>query len=192
FVREGSRLDMEARKRGTSVYAPGAAEPMLPAALSEDACSLLPGEERLAVTVELELRGADVARASFYRSLVRSDARLDYERVDRIFAGRETASGPWAEPLRAAREAARELRRAREQRGALVLDSEEPEFGFDAQGNVSEIRARAQTESRSLIEHLMIAANEAVARLLLARRVPCLYRVHERPAPQGIARRVGQ
>ena len=192
YVREGSPLDLEARRRGTSVYVPGGVEPMLPAALSEDACSLLPGEERLAVTAELELRGADVARASFYRSLVRSDARLDYERVDRIFAGRERAREPWAEPLRAAREVALALRRAREQRGALVIDSEEPEFVFDGQGNISEIRARAQTESRSLVEHLMIAANEAVARLLLARRAPCLYRVHERPDPQSIARLLDQ
>ena len=192
YVQEGSPLDLEARRRGTSVYVPGGVEPMLPAVLSNDACSLVPGADRLAVTVELELRGADVARASFYRSLIRSDARLDYERVDRIFAGRETAQEPWAAPLDAARAAAAALRRAREQQGALVLDSEEPEFSFDRRGNVSEIRARTQTEAHRLIEHLMIAANEAVARLLQQRRAPCLYRVHERPDPQSIARLIDQ
>ena len=192
YVPEGSALDLEARRRGTSVYVPGGVEPMLPAVLSNDTCSLVPGADRMAVTAELELRGAEVVRASFYRSIIRTDARLDYERVDRIFTGRATAEEPWAAPLEAAREAAAALRRAREQRGALVLDSEEPEFLFDQQGNVGEIRARAQTEAHRLIEHLMIAANEAVARLLQQRRVPCLYRVHERPDPQSIALLVEQ
>jgi ribonuclease R len=192
YVPEGSPVDLEARRRGTSVYVPGGVEPMLPAVLSNDACSLVAGADRLAVTAELELRGAEVARASFYRSLIRSDARLDYERVDRIFARREAAQAPWAAPLDAARRAAAALQRVREQRGALVLDSEEPEFVFDEQGNVSEIRARTQTEAHRLIEHLMIATNEAVARLLQQRRVPCLYRVHERPDPQSVARLIDQ
>jgi ribonuclease R len=161
---------------------------MLPEALSSDACSLLPASERLTVTVELELRDAQVLSAAFYRSLIRSDERLDYERVDRIFAGREQAAERWAAPLAAAREAAAALQRAREQRGALVIDSEEPEFVFDGQGNIAEIHARAQTESHRLIEHLMIAANEAVAALLQRQKVPCLYRVHERPEPESIER----
>src|SRR5205807_10399927 len=69
YAPQGSAVDLEARRRATSVYVPGGVEPMLPDALSGDACSLLPGEERLAVTAELELRGAEVVRASFYRSL---------------------------------------------------------------------------------------------------------------------------
>ncbi len=96
---EGSLVDREARRRATSVYVPGAVEPMLPQALSNDACSLVPGRDRLAVTVELELHGAEVGPTAFYRSLIRSDERLDYERVDRIFAGREPAEEPWREPL---------------------------------------------------------------------------------------------
>ncbi len=190
--REGSPLDREARRRATSVYAPGAVEPMLPHALSSDACSLVPGVERMAVTVEMELHGAVLARAAFYRSLIRSDARLDYEQVDRIFAGRESAAEPWRAPLRAAREAAAALQRERERSGALVVDSEEPEFAFDEHGNVLAILARAQTESHRLIEHLMIAANEAVAGLLEQRGVPCLYRVHERPEPERVERLADQ
>jgi ribonuclease R len=191
-VPEGSPLDREARRRSTSVYAPGAVEPMLPHALSSDACSLVPGADRAAVTVEMELHGATLARASFYRSLIRSDARLDYERVDRIFAGRESAAEPWGEPLRVARQAAAALQGARERAGALALDSEEPEFSFDERGNVTDVLARAQTESHRLIEHLMIAANEAVASLLERRGVPCLYRVHERPEPERVERLADQ
>ncbi len=191
-VPEGSLVDREARRRATSVYAPGAVEPMLPHALSSDACSLVSGEDRAAVTVELELHGATVARAAFYRSLIRSDARLDYERVDRIFAGSESAAEPWGAPLRAARDAAAALARKREQSGALAIDSEEPEFSFDEHGNVTAIVGRVQTESHRLIEHLMIAANEAVASLLEQRGVPCLYRVHERPQPERVERLADQ
>jgi ribonuclease R len=194
YVPEGSLVDLEAKRRGTSVYVPGAVEPMLPEALSNDACSLVPGAERAAVTVELELRGASVVKAAFYRSLIRSDERLSYEHVDRIFAGRERAAAPWAEPLEVAREVAGALERARREghSGALTLDSSEPEFVFDNDGHVSEVLMRVQTESHRLIEHLMIAANEAVARLLSGHGTPCLYRVHERPKPERVERLVDQ
>ena len=194
YVPEGSLVDREARRRGTSVYVPGTVEPMLPEALSNDACSLVPGAERAAVTVELELRGATVAKAAFYRSLIRSDERLSYERVDQIFAGRERAAALWGEPLQAAREVAGALERARREghSGALTLDSAEPEFSFDDDGHVSEVFVRVQTESHRVIEHLMIAANEAVARLLSERGTPCLYRVHARPEPERVKRLVDQ
>jgi ribonuclease R len=191
-VPPGSAIDQEARRRATSVYVPGIVEPMLPHALSSDACSLVPGAERLAVTVELVLRGARVESASFYRSLIRSNMRLDYEQVDRIFAGSSSAPEPWGGPLAAARSAAAELQAARESSGALVIDSEEPEFSFDEHGAVSSIQPRAQTESHRLIEHLMIAANEAVARRLAQASIPCLYRIHERPDPERIRRLVEQ
>src|SRR4029079_10160263 len=86
YVRPGEAIDREEQRRGTSVYVPGAVEPMLPEALSHDACSLVPGRDRRAVTVELEMDGPRTVRASFYRSLISSDERLDYDRVDRIFA----------------------------------------------------------------------------------------------------------
>ena len=191
-VAEGSLVDREARRRATSVYAPGAVEPMLPHSLSSEACSLVPAVDRAAVTVELDLDGADVLRAAFYRSLIRSDARLDYERVDRIFAGAETASQPWAAPLAAARDAAAALQRRRESSGGLVIDSVEPDFSFDADGNVEKISGRVQTESHRVVEHLMITANEAVAGLLAERDVPCLYRVHERPDPERVERLADQ
>ena len=194
YVPEGSPVDLEARRRGTSVYVPGAVEPMLPQALSNDACSLVPGKERAAVTVELELHGATVAKAAFYRSLIRSDERLSYEQVDEIFAGRERAREPWAEPLATARAAAAALEEQRRKghSGALTLDSAEPEFVFDEEGHVEEVLVRVQTESHRLIEHLMIAANETVARLLSERGTPCLYRVHERPEPERVKRLVDQ
>jgi ribonuclease R len=192
FVRPGRALETEAYRRGTSVYVPGAVEPMLPEALSNRACSLVPGVDRLAVTVEMELRGERVANVSFYRSLIRSDARLTYDQVDRIFAGAERTEEPWAGPLAAAREAARALREWREERGSLEVNSTEPQFHFDEAGHVVAVTHEEQTESHSLIEQLMILANEQVAKYLSERGAPTLYRVHERPNPSSVEHVVAQ
>jgi ribonuclease R len=191
-VRPGSPLDLEARRRANSTYVPGAVEPMLPRALSEEACSLAPGVVRLAVTAEIEL-GPDGSpgAASFYRSRIRSQARLDYDELDRIFAGRGEVPEGVAEPLALAREAAAALA---ERRGSTSLDveSSEPEFRFDAAGNVVGARAVPQTESHRLIERLMILANEQVAQLLERKRVPAVYRVHAQPDPGRVERLVEQ
>jgi ribonuclease R len=191
-VKPGGAVDREAFRRATSVYVPGLVEPMLPEALSNRACSLVPHEDRLAVTVEMDFDGARVKRTAFHRSVIRSDARLDYPHVDRVFAGAERAEEPWAEPLAAARRVSAALQKAREARGALAVESVEPEFAFDRAGHVRGLEPSEQTESHRLIEHLMIAANEAVARLLDSRKLPALYRVHERPDPPRIERLVEQ
>ena len=192
YVRPGDQVDREAYRRGTSVYVPGKVEPMLPEALSNDACSLRPGEDRLAVTAEMEVRGEEVVEASFYRSTIRSDERLDYERVDRIFAGSVPAVGIWAEPLAAARAAAAALGRRAEHSGALAIESSEPDFDFDRKGNVVTARLSETTESHKLIEYLMVGANEQVAKLLAGRGVPTLFRVHEKPESDSVQRLMGQ
>ena len=186
YVRPGDRIEAEAFRRGTSVYVPGAVEPMLPHALSSEACSLRPGEDKLAVTVEMELAGAAVRSVSFHRSLVRSDARLTYEQVDDVFAGRERAAEPWAEPLAVAREVAATLTEWRLERGALEIESIEPSFEFGDDGNVVAVHHDEQTESHQLIEQLMVLANEQVASFLTDRKIPTLYRVHERPDPRAV------
>jgi ribonuclease R len=178
YLRPGGPLDREAFRRGTSVYVPGAVEPMLPEALSNRACSLRPGEEKLAVTVEMEIHGSEARSVSFHRSRVRSDRRLTYREVDDIFAGRARAEDPWAAPLEAAREVSRALAKKRE---AVEIGAPEPHFDFDSEGQVTGVRFEDQTESHRLIEQLMILANEQVAGYLADRRLPTLYRVHERP-----------
>jgi ribonuclease R len=191
-VKPDTPLDLEARRRANSTYVPGAVEPMLPRALSEDACSLAPGVVRLAVTAEIELaRSGRALSASFYRSRIRSQARLDYDQLDLVFAGRQAAPEGVAEPLAVAREVAAALG---ESRGTTSLDVEsfEPEFHFDAEGNPTSARSVAQTESHRLIERLMILANEQVAQLLERKRVPALYRVHAQPDALRIERLVEQ
>jgi ribonuclease R len=192
YVRPGSLVEREAYRRGTSVYVPGTVEPMLPEALSNGACSLRPREDRLAVTVEVELRGAEVERTAFYRSTIRSDERLDYDCVDRIFAGRERAQEPWAASLAAAREASAALHAKRERRGALAVESVEADFAFDRNGHVTGAQLVQATEAHRLIEHLMILANEQVARVLSERRSGALFRVHERPDGAAAERLVAQ
>jgi len=191
-VPPGSPLDLEARRRGNSTYAPGAVEPMLPHALSDEACSLSPGVERLAVTAEIELGpGGRPVQTSFYRSRICSDARLDYDQLDLIFSGRAEAPAAVAESLAVAREAAAALG---ERRGTTSLDVEsfEPEFRFDPGGNPVGARGVAQTESHRLIERLMILTNEQVAQLLERKRVAAIYRVHARPDPPRIERLLEQ
>jgi ribonuclease R len=183
YLRPGGPLEREASRRSTSVYVPGAVEPMLPEALSNRACSLRPGEEKLTVTVEMEVHGSEARNVSFHRSRVRSDRRLTYREVDDVFAGRTRAEEPWAAPLEAAREVARALTRKRD---SVEIGSPEPTFEFDSEGHVVGVRPEAQTESHRLIEQLMILANEEVAGYLADRRLPTLYRVHERPEPTAV------
>jgi len=191
-VKPGSLLDQEARRRGSSTYVPGVVEPMLPHALSSEACSLAPGVERLAVTTEVELGpGMEPRKASFYRSRIRSDVRLNYDQLDEIFAGRRQPPAEVAEPLTAAREVAAGLG---EHRGTSSLDVEsfEPEFEFDTEGNVVRAHGVAQTEAHRLIERLMILNNEQVAELLERERVPAVYRVHAQPDAARIERLLEQ
>jgi ribonuclease R len=187
YVRPDGVTELEAFRRGTSVYVPGAVEPMLPQALSNEACSLKPNVDRLVVTAEMEMEGADVRSVAFHRALIRSDARLNYDQIDEVFAGRERAEEPWARPLELARKVADALNEERRERGsALEVESSEPSFEFDDRGNVVAVHHDEQTESHRLIEHLMILANEQVATFLEQRKVPTLYRVHERPDPRSV------
>ena len=181
YVRPGSPLEREASRRATSVYVPGAVEPMLPEVLSNRACSLRPGEDKLAVTVEMEMHGTDV------RSVSLSPLADAQRRAPHLRAGRRGASpaasarrGPVGGPLAAAREVAARTRRKRD---SLEIGSPEPIFEFDAEGHVTGVRYEEQTESHRLIEQLMILANEQVAGYLADASLPTLYRVHERPEP---------
>jgi ribonuclease R len=192
FVQPGSVLEREAFLRANSTYVPTSVEPMLPHGLSSGVCSLSPGDERLAVTSEIVLTGSgEVASAAFYRSRIRSDARLDYDQLDRIFAGRERAPQPVAEQLALAREAAAVLA-GRRRGSALEVNSAEPSFEFDEEGQVVRATAEQQTEAHRLIEQLMVLTNEQVAELTSARGIPSVYRVHEMPDPDRVERMLAQ
>jgi ribonuclease R len=190
-VRPGGALEKEACRRANSTYVPGRVAPMLPQVLSSDACSLVPDQDRLAVTSEIEIsETGEPLSANFYRSLMRSDSRLNYEQLDEIFAGRARPPEQIAEPLAIAREAAATLA-GRRPRSSLEVESSEPEFRFEDRQVVG-AHSVAQTEAHRLIEHLMVLTNERVADLLERRRIPTLYRVHEQPDPERIRRLIEQ
>ena len=184
-VRPGGVVEKEAYRRANSTYVPDRVAPMLPQILSSDVCSLVPDEDRLAVTSEIEIsETGEPLSASFYRSLMRSDARLNYDQLDEIFGGRARPPGGISEPLTLAREAAAALA-GRRPGSSLDVESSEPEFRFE-DGQVVGAHSVQQTEAHRLIEQLMILTNEQVAELLERRRVPTLYRVHEQPDPERI------
>ncbi len=179
YVRPGSPLDREASRRGNSVYLPGTVAPMLPARLSEDVCSLRPGEEKATVTVEMEVaRSGEVKKSRAYRSLIVSDARLTYEGVDEFLRGEGEVQQPGL--VRAAYELSRRLKTRAAVRGKLELGGREPEYEVDERGVPVSARVRRSTPARELIEEIMVLANEAVAEML-REKPDGIYRVHERP-----------
>jgi ribonuclease R len=187
YLPPGVPLDEDAAERAFSVYVPGRVEPMLPERLSADLCSLRPLEERRCVTVEIPFDGDLVpGEARFYRSLIRSRERLTYGRAQAILAGRERAGRELAEALRLAERVALELRRRRFGRGALEIEAGEIAFAFDGAGGVERAWIESEPLAHTLVEELMILANEAVAGLLGGRGREALFRVHERPDPQAV------
>jgi ribonuclease R len=181
FIDSGSPLDRGAAQRGFSTYVPGLVAPMLPHDLADDLCSLRPHADRLCVTVELPL---DESEPSFYRSVIRSNARLSYGQAQRMLVGSE--SFPFVDVLRRLDDRARQLRSRRFTRGALRIQTPEVVFEFDGRGGVARAHREGEPEAHALVEEFMIRANEAVADLLASRNRTALYRVHERPDPQSV------
>jgi ribonuclease R len=190
FVPAGTPLDHGAAERGFSVYVPGLVAPMLPHDLADDACSLRPHQDRLTVTVEVPFDASlRTGEPLFYRSVIRSRARLTYGQAQRILDGAEEAPDvEVGEGLRLAEQLATELRRRRFARGALRIQTREITFAFDGRGGVERAWAESEPHAHMLVEELMILANEAVGALLAGRNREALYRVHERPDPQSIQR----
>jgi ribonuclease R len=186
YVRLGGAIDREAARRGCSVYVPGAVDPMLPERLSSDVCSLRPGADRKVVTVEMLVdANGEVAETSFARSLVHSRRRLTYPEVDRFFAGSGLADTALEDDLATARMLAGRLRARRMARGALGIETAEPAFRFH-DDRVVAVEMAGQTEAHSLVEECMIAANEAVARYMISRGRPTIFRLHEDPNARSI------
>ncbi len=190
YVRPGSALDLEARKRGNSVYLPDRVVPMLPEAISNDLCSLRPDEDRAAMIAEINI-DKDGKRLShrIERALIRSHARLTYEQVQAVFDG-TMDEADYKVPhgiLLSLFGAWRALDEDRKEREPLALSLKERRVILDDFGNAIEISQRFQTESQRLIEDFMIAANVAAADTLIARGLPCVFRVHDTPDPKKAA-----
>jgi len=185
YVRTGSALDRAAFDRGNSAYFPDRVVPMLPEALSNGLCSLKPGEDRACLAAHLYLDAeGNLVGHRFVRGLMRSAARLTYDQVQAAADGHpDELTGPlWQPVLAPLYQAFRVLTGARNRRGTLDLDLPERQIRLNDQGEVEDIRERPRWDSHRLIEEFMITANVAAAEALEAKGLPCLYRVHDRPA----------
>jgi len=188
YVGWGSPLDIEARKRGTSVYLPDRVIPMLPHELSEDLCSLLPKVPRPTFTVEMHFdRAGERTACRFYPSLIESDARLTYTAVKKIVVDRDMEEMRKHEgvlrDLELMTELTDTLRQRRQRRGSLDFDLPEPEVLLDLRGMPEAIIRAERNFAHVMIEEFMISANEAVAEHIEGLGVPSLYRIHEPPEP---------
>ncbi len=186
YVRPGSALDGEAQRRGTSVYFPQRVLPMLPTALSDHLCSLTPEVDRLCFAADLLVsRTGQLKGAKFYPAVMRSHARLTYDRVFAALFARSMAArrsiGPLVDRLEPLVAVYRALLTARRRRGALDFESAEATFEFDESQAVRAVGRYARNEAHKLIEECMILANVAVAQELRAAQVPALFRVHGQP-----------
>jgi ribonuclease R len=188
YVRPDSALDREARRRGNSVYFPDRVVPMLPEALSNELCSLQPGVDRACLAVHLWIDAVGRKRRHrFERGLMRSAARLTYEEIQSARERRNavTVSVP-PDAIDALYGAYAALAKARAARGALELDIEDNKVVLDAERRPVAITRQVRLDSHRLIEEFMIMANVAAAEELEARRLPCLYRVHDAPEPEKL------
>ena len=184
YVRHDKALDRAAYRRGTSVYFPDRVVPMLPEALSNHWCSLVPHQDRPVLVAEMWIDAAGhLKRHCFHRAMMRSAARLTYTRVQRAIDGmpdREIA--PLMETtIRPLYGAFKVLLVARQKRGALDLDLPERQVTLGSNGLIAEIGVRERLDSHRLIEEFMVLANVAAAQALEQRHAPCLYRVHDQP-----------
>ncbi|WP_164660735.1 ribonuclease R [Tropicibacter sp. Alg240-R139] len=189
YVRPGSALDREARKRGNSSYFPDRVVPMLPDRLSGDLCSLHEGVPRacLAVRMQLDADGNKLSHR-FVRGLMRSVASLHYAEVqDAIDGTPNDRTGPLLDPiLKPLYAAYGALKKAREERQPLDLDLPERKIVLDDDGKVQSVNFRDRLDAHRLIEEFMVLANVAAAETLTAKKSPLLFRVHEEPAPEKL------
>ncbi len=190
YVTEKSPLDREAYKRGTSVYLADRVIPMLPETLSNGLCSLNEGEDRLALCAIIDLDdGGHVSRYDVTEGVIRSSARLTYVGVQAILDGNAMLRKKYAAlvpMLETMEELAKKRIALRKKRGAVDFKLTETEIKFDAAGHVADIAKKPALMSMKIIEEFMILANCAVAEKFCKAKIPFVYRVHDKPAPEKL------
>jgi ribonuclease R len=190
YVREGSAIDLEARLRGTSVYFPDRAIPMLPMELSTDLCSLRPHLERLVLSCVMEIdREGEIVGYTLNEGVIRSAERMTYTNVNLILEGDPALRQQYhslVDVFELMRELALILNRKRARRGSIDFDLPEPVIEFDEHGLMKGVTRSERNIAHRLIEEFMLAANESVASYLENKHVASLYRIHEKPDPKRV------
>ena len=186
YVQPGSALDREAYDRATSVYFPGRVIPMLPENLSNGLCSLNPEVDRLCLVCEMQISGqGEIQDHHFYEAVIRSHARLTYNKVADAVVERKSAASkavaavlPQLEDLYAMY---KKMEKARQKRGAIDFDTTETKFQFTNDMRIKNILPMVRNDAHKIIEECMIAANICAARFIASNKIPGLFRVHEPP-----------
>ncbi len=191
YVRPGSALDVEALNRGTSVYFPDRAIPMLPPRLSNGLCSLNPGVDRLAMTVVMHVnRKGQVEHASFHKSIIQSNERMTYTAVKKILIDRDAELrerySDLVESFEWMLELCEILNARRMKAGAIDFNLPEAEIEYDVNGDVRDIIRAERNKAHRIIEEFMLLANQTVAEYLESKGLPVVYRVHEEPDPTKV------
>jgi ribonuclease R len=190
YVRPGTSLDLEARLRGTSVYFPDRAVPMLPPQLSSGICSLRPDEDRLVLSCIMEIDGhGEVLGYEVCEGIIRSARRMTYTQVQGVLDRNAETRAEFADLIpefERMYELALKLNTKRHRRGSIDFDLPEPVIQFDPDGNMEAIVRSQRGWSHRLIEEFMLSANECVAKWIESQAVPSLYRIHEIPDPKRI------
>src|SRR5664279_601067 len=190
YVHEGSTIDLEARLRGTSVYFPDRAVPMLPMELSTDMCSLRPQVDRLVLSCVMEIDPqGEIVGYTLNEGVIRSAERMTYTNVNLVLEGDSALRQHYAklvDVFELMRELAMVLNRKRVRRGSIDFDLPEPVIEFDEYGLMKGITRSERNIANRIIEEFMLSANECVASYLENKRVGSLYRIHEKPDPKRV------
>lgn len=186
YVKEKGKIDTEALERGTSVYLIDTVIPMLPKKLSNNLCSLLPNEDKLAMTVLMEITPkGHVISKSFHETVIRSKARLTYTEVSDYLEGKNEAFAKMypflTEDIHVMKELADVLKQKRRDRGAIEFDFPESKIKLGEQGEVVDVQKYERRIGHGMIEECMLICNETVAEYFMKKAIPFVYRVHEKP-----------
>jgi len=192
YVTKDSILDKEAYKRGTSVYLPGTVIPMLPVNLSNNICSLVPNEDRLTITCEMEIdQTGKVVRYDIYPSVIKSYQRMTYSKINKIFNGDKELNSEYIDLIEMfydMRSLAKILKKKREKIGSINFETDEAYIILDDKGKAVDVRLRERGISENIIEEFMLKANQVVAEHVYWLNLPFIYRIHDKPKEEKLHR----
>ncbi len=192
YVTKDSVLDKEAYSRGTSIYMPGRVIPMLPENLSNGICSLVPNEERLTISCDMEISpSGKIIKYDIYPSVIKSYKRMTYSKINKIFSGDVELSEEYVDLIEMfydMRNLAKVLKKKREEYGSINFETDESYITLDENGKAIDISLRERGISENIIEEFMLKANQVVSEHIFWLNLPFIYRVHEKPTEEKLQR----
>ena len=192
YVTKGSILDQEAYKRGTSVYLPGTVVPMLPVNISNNICSLVPDEDRLTITCDMEIdKNGKVIKYEIYPSVIKSYKRMTYSKINKIFEGDTALNKEYVDLIEMfydMRNLAKILKEKRDIVGSINFETDEAYIILDDKGKAEDIVLRERGISENIIEEFMLKANQVIAEHVYWLNLPFIYRVHDKPTAEKLHR----